>query len=149
MGDELYLWGGFSYFDPFTYQDGFRLSHRNGTWEWAPMPDLPSPAAGAGICAIGEKIYHFGGTDYDHERMLTNSDRHGNHSGLGSRLLVLDVGDLDSGWKSASPLSRHCALVPRRGCRWRPGLRPGWVEWERQPQWTVLHRGGQLALRSC
>ena len=100
VGDELYLWGGFSYFDPFTYQDGFRLSHRNGTWEWAPMPDLPSPAAGAGICAIGEKIYHFGGMDYDHERMLTNSDRHGNHSGLGSRLLVLDVGDLDSGWKA-------------------------------------------------
>ena len=115
VGEELYLWGGFSYFEPYTYRDGFRLSRRNRGWEWAPMPDLPWAAAGAGICAIGSRIYHFGGMDYDHKRMLTNTDRRGNHSGLGSRLLVLDLSDLDSGWKELPPCPGTARWYPATG----------------------------------
>ena len=59
------------------------------------MPDLPWAVAGAGIFAVGSKIYHFGGMDYDHKRMQTNSDRRGKHLGLGSRLLVLDFDNPD------------------------------------------------------
>jgi len=100
VGNRLYLWGGFSYFDPYTYRDGYRLSKERGEWIWESMPDLPWATGGAGICAIDEKIYIFGGMDYNREKMYTNADRNGKIPRLGARLLVFDTRNPNAGWKN-------------------------------------------------
>ena len=114
VSNRLYLWGGFSYFDPYTYKDGFRLFNKQGEWRWESSPDLPWATGGAGICAIGSRIYILGGMDYDHTKMYTNGDRNGKFSRLGARLLVLDTQDMDKGWKELP----SCPGTPR----WYPAV---------------------------
>lgn len=109
LGDCLYVWGGFSYSEPYTYQDGYQLSREEGQWKWAPLPPLPSPAAWAGVCALGTKIYCLGGCDYDATNFYTLTDRAGKISRLGARLIVLDTADLDGGWRELTP----CPGTPR------------------------------------
>lgn len=109
VGDALYVWGGFSYSEPFCYQDGHRLSREGDDWKWKSLPPLPSPAAWAGMCALDSKIYCLGGCDYDEKNFYTLTDRTGKIERLGSRLLVLDTKHLDDGWKALAP----CPGTPR------------------------------------
>jgi hypothetical protein len=104
VGEALYVWGGFSYTEPYTYADGYRLSRKNGDWDWTSMPPLPSPAAWAGVCAIGSNIYALGGTDYDAQRFYTLNNRSGDVQRLGARLLVLDTKKPNAGWKAVASL---------------------------------------------
>ncbi|MFH1738072.1 MAG: hypothetical protein ABIH23_03625 [bacterium] len=107
--NTLYLWGGFSYSEPYTYKDGYRLSHENGEWVWNELPSLPSPSAWAGTCALGSKIFCLGGSDYDRERFYTLTDRTRQVDRLGSRLITLDTENLDAGWRELAP----CPGTPR------------------------------------
>ncbi|MCE5249452.1 hypothetical protein LLG96_04445 [bacterium] len=96
---ELYCWGGFSYDPPFTYDDGFKLSRASGSWKWIPLPSLPYPLASSGICAVGSKIYIFGGADYDAQQFYTHSDRSHGNTRLGAHLLMIDTKNLEDGWQ--------------------------------------------------
>jgi hypothetical protein len=42
VGNSLYVWGGFSYSDPFCYADGWRLERDGESWRWHPLPPLPA-----------------------------------------------------------------------------------------------------------
>lgn len=101
--DQIYVWGGFSYSPPYTYKDGYRLSDKNGQWQWQRMPDLPWPLADGAIAAIGSKIYISGGADYDRKDFYTNAERHGDVKRLGSRLIVFDTENPTAGWKELAP----------------------------------------------
>lgn len=112
VGDALYSWGGFSYSEPYCYQDGYRLARRDGAWTWEPLPALPWPLCAVGVCAIGSRIFVFGGADYDAEAFYTNADRHGRNERLGARLLVFDTANAASGWKRLA----DCPGTPRWVC---------------------------------
>ncbi len=109
INDVLYLWGGFSYSEPFTYQDGYRLSRTKGEWTWETLPPLPSPAAWAGMCALDSKIYCLGGCDYDEKNFFTLTDRTGKIERLGARFIMLDTKELETGWRPLTP----CPGTPR------------------------------------
>ncbi len=109
MEDGIYAWGGFSYSEPYCYRDGYRLSERDGAWTWTPLPALPWAICGAMSCAIGSKIYVFGGADYDREAFYTQTDRHGKEPRLGARLIVLDTRNLEAGWTRLA----ECPGTPR------------------------------------
>ena len=106
----LYLWGGFSYDAPYTYADGYCLSHKDGTWTWAPLPPLPSPTTWAGTCALGTKIFCLGGADYDAQRFYTKQDRSGKVEGLGRRLIAFDTQKPEAGWiaRKSCPGASRC-----------------------------------------
>ncbi len=105
----LYLWGGFSYSEPYTYKDGYRLRHTPDAWLWEPLPPLPSPSSWAGTCAVGAKIFSVGGADYDAKRFYTRTDRTGQVRGLGCRLIVFDTAKPEAGWRPRTP----CPGTPR------------------------------------
>ncbi len=111
VGDSLYFWGGFSYSEPFCYQDGYRLQRNvQGVWTWQPLPDLPWKVTSASLCVLGSKIYLCGGADYDGiTGFFTEHDRSKNQRRLGARLLVLDTRQLGKGWQSLS----ECPGTPR------------------------------------
>lgn len=109
VNDALYCWGGFSYTEPYTYNDGFRLSRRDGQWNWDTVPPLPSPAAWGGGCALGSRVYLLGGADYDSERFYTHADRSGDVRGLGNRLIMFDTDTPEAGWRAMAP----CPGAPR------------------------------------
>lgn len=109
VDEQLYCWGGFSYTGPFCYNDGYRLSKRDGVWTWDPLPSLPSPVGSSGICAIGSTIYVCGGADYDEQHFYTATDRVGTNKRLGARLLAIDTKNLAAGWQSLP----QCPGTPR------------------------------------
>ncbi len=109
VAGSLYLWGGFSYSEPYTYRDGHRLSRVDGEWHWTSLPPLPSPAAWSGMSSIGTRIYAVGGADYDAQRFYTLTDRTGAVKRLGSRLIVFDTKDTDAGWTE----QKECPGTPR------------------------------------
>ena len=99
-GDELFLWGGFSYDAPFTYDDGWKLSRSpQGEWSWTALPSLPWLLNSAGACTIGTRIYVVGGADYDGVTgFFSEADRHGKNPRLGAKLLIFDTAHPESGW---------------------------------------------------
>lgn len=107
--DTLYVWGGFSYSEPYAYADGYRLSRKDGVWIWDTLPPLPSPAAWAGVTAYKNKIYCLGGCDYDAKNFYTLTDRTGKIDRLGARMIILDTADLEYGWREGAP----CPGTPR------------------------------------
>jgi N-acetylneuraminic acid mutarotase len=107
--DALYLWGGFSYDEPYTYTDGYRLTHEGDAWQWSPLPPLPSPTCWTGMAAIGSRIYALGGADYDAQRFYCLQDRTGTVPRLGARMLSFDTDNPAAGWVPASP----CPGTPR------------------------------------
>ncbi|MCC6798434.1 MAG: hypothetical protein IT366_25190 [Candidatus Hydrogenedentes bacterium] len=109
VDNALYVWGGFSYDAPYTYADGYRISRVNQQWAWTRLPDLPSPSAWSGICAVGSRLYSFGGADYDAQRFYTDTDRSGTVARLGARLIVFDTAQPDKGWLVES----ECPGTPR------------------------------------
>src|SRR5687767_1339872 len=110
VDQQLYLWGGFSYTNPFTYADGWKLANDGGTWKWSPLPNLPWKLTSAATAVIGSKIYVFGGADYDGVvGFHTGADREKKLSRLGARLLVIDTQKLDEGWKELP----QCPGTPR------------------------------------
>lgn len=109
VGGSLYVWGGFSYSEPFTYADGFRLFRREGAWSWEPLPPLPSPTCWGGTVVLGTKIYTLGGADYDAQRFYAQTDRTGMVERLGARLIAFDTAAPDQGWTARTP----CPGTPR------------------------------------
>lgn len=105
----LYLWGGFSYDAPYTYADGYKLSHIDGTWAWEALPPLPSPSCWAGTVSMGTKIFALGGADYDAQRFYCLEDRTGTIKRLGARLIVFDTEKPEAGWLEKTP----CPGTPR------------------------------------
>lgn len=116
INNEIYFWGGFSYTEPYTYNEGFKLSHDETTdkWSWTKLPSLPWPICSSGIAVIGSKIYVHGGADYDRKAFYTWTDRHGKNKNLGSHLLVLDINNMAAGWKQLP----DCPGTPR----WMPTM---------------------------
>lgn len=104
VDEAIYLWGGFSYSDPYCYANGFRLSRIANRWKWDTLPALPYPLAAAAIGVIGRDIYLVGGADYDAERFYTETNRAGKVRRLGARLWVLNTRDLGAGWKELPQL---------------------------------------------
>jgi len=109
VGDAVYCWGGFSYSEPYCYADGYRLSKKEGKWAWDTLPALPWPVSGGMCCAIGPRIYVFGGADYNAEGFFTKTDRNGKIPRLGARLMVIDTTDPGRGWKALA----ECPGTPR------------------------------------
>ncbi len=99
VDDSIWVWGGFSYTEPYSYTDGWRLSRNNNQWNWTELPDFPWPVNSTALCTVGTRIYAFGGSDYNAEAFFTETDRHGQRPRLGARLLVLDTENLQSGWR--------------------------------------------------
>jgi len=93
VSDALYVWGGFSYTAPFTYQDGYRLFRSpNGGWNWGKLPELPWKLTSAAMAVAGTKINLSGGADYDGETgFSTEHDREKKIRRLGARLFVFDT----------------------------------------------------------
>jgi N-acetylneuraminic acid mutarotase len=109
VDNALYFWGGFSYSEPYAYQDGWRLSNRTGAWSWDRLPDFPWKVATLATTTIDTKIYAFGGADYNAERFFTETDRSGKIERLGARLLVFDTANSKDGWHELPP----CPGTPR------------------------------------
>jgi hypothetical protein len=134
VGDAIYFWGGFSYSEPYTHKDGYRLSRiaveqppsavdaRSGvpdrqqpraavpqSFAWNPLPPLPWPICGSMCCVIGPKIYVFGGADYNAEAFFTKSDRRGELPRLGARLITFDTEHPEAGWRPFT----ECPGTPR------------------------------------
>ncbi|MFN0056385.1 MAG: hypothetical protein ACKV0T_29925, partial [Planctomycetales bacterium] len=88
VGDWLYCWGGFSYSEPFSYTDGWRLGRGpDDSWGWEPLPPLPWKLTSSALCMVGTRIYAAGGADYDGVKgFYTEHDRAGAIPRLGSRL---------------------------------------------------------------
>jgi N-acetylneuraminic acid mutarotase len=110
VDDGLYLWGGFSYTEPFCYADGWQLERTGGEWRWRGLPPLPWKLTSAAMCAIGTKLYLAGGADYDGVKgFYTENDRAGKNARLGAHLLSLDTAALEAGWKKLP----DCPGTPR------------------------------------
>lgn len=111
INDSICLWGGFSYDEPFTFRDGWKLSRNvSGDWEWQQLPDLPWLLNSASACKIGSRIYVIGGADYDGVRgFYTEADRAGDHKRLGARMLILDMANPAGGWTEGP----ECPGTPR------------------------------------
>jgi len=111
VDEQLYMWGGFSYEEPYTFADGWRLSKSaDDKWAWDALPPLPWKLTGASAAAVGKKIYVFGGGDYDGVNGThTDTDRDKKMPRLGARLLMIDTENLDAGWKELS----ECPGTPR------------------------------------
>lgn len=109
VNNEIYLWGGFSYTEPFTYRDGYKLSREEGDWIWSELPPLIRPGAAGTIVAVNSNIYLLGGMDYDAERYYVDTDRTGQAERYGSRLYRFNTQEPKQGWKEARP----CPGTPR------------------------------------
>ena len=111
VSDSLYVWGGFSYTAPFTYQDGYCLFRQaENKWTWQNLPDLPWKLTSAAMAVAGTKIYLCGGADYDGATgFFTAHDREKKIPRLGALLFVFDTVSPGSGWK---PLP-ECLGTPR------------------------------------
>jgi N-acetylneuraminic acid mutarotase len=109
IGDSLYFWGGFSYSEPYCYDDGYRLTRKGDHWVWDPLPPLPWPTCGGMCCSIGSKIFVCGGADYDAEAFYTQSDRKRGNPRMGARLIVFDTAHPDAGWRRRA----DCPGTPR------------------------------------
>ena len=101
VNNEIYIWGGFSYTPPYTFKDGYKLSHDNtsGRWHWNRLPDLPWGISTGGVCAIGSKVYIFGGGDYDSIKFTWETNVAGTIERFGARLLAFDTAQPEAGWK--------------------------------------------------
>lgn len=106
---KLYCWGGFSYEEPYCYQDGYILKQTEKGWEWTELPDIPWPITAAGICAVGTHIYIHGGAQYDLTKFLTANGPNGDISQLGSRLIRFDTNHPERGWQELA----RCPGTPR------------------------------------
>jgi N-acetylneuraminic acid mutarotase len=110
VNEHLYLMGGFSYEQPFSYDDGWKLSKTDSGWAWSPLPKLPWKLTSAGAAVVGSKIYVVGGADYDGVNGFhTDADRGKSTPRLGARMLVLDTQHLAAGWKELA----QCPGTPR------------------------------------
>lgn len=109
VNNQIYLWGGFNYTEPYSCADGYKLSRRQGQWHWSPLPDLPRRGGAGNVVAVGAKIYLLGGMDYDKKRYNVWSDRHKKIERYGARLYVFDTGHPDDGWKELTA----CPGTPR------------------------------------
>jgi N-acetylneuraminic acid mutarotase len=109
VGNALYFWGGFSYTDPYCYDDGWTLTKQSGVWQWIRLPPFPWRITTTALTSVDTKIYAFGGADYDAAAFYTESDRSGKVQRLGARLLVLDTANLKIGWKELP----ECPGTPR------------------------------------
>ncbi|MGE3317296.1 MAG: Kelch repeat-containing protein [Planctomycetaceae bacterium] len=110
VGSSMYLWGGFSYSEPFCYADGWRLERDGGFWAWHLLPSLPWKLTSSGLCVIGSQIFAVGGADYDGVTgFFTENDRENRNPRLGARLLVFDTADPKAGWQKLP----DCPGTPR------------------------------------
>ena len=109
VNNEIYLWGGFNYTEPYAYTDGYMLSRRDGQWRWSRLPDLPRPGGAGSVVALGAKVYLIGGMDYDAKRYYVWTDRENKIERYGSRLYVFDTNRPDDGWKELAA----CPGTPR------------------------------------
>lgn len=104
----MYVFGGFSHSEPYTFRDGYRLCRKGEKWIWETLPvELPWPVSVAGIAAVGHRIYLLGGADFYPEggsKPDFFSDRSRTGDPVGTSLLVLDTTNLAAGWRRLAPL---------------------------------------------
>ncbi|MEZ6050843.1 MAG: kelch repeat-containing protein [Planctomycetaceae bacterium] len=109
VDDALYVWGGFSYEEPYCYRDGWRFSREGDRWQWSELPPFPWPINSTSLATVGSRIYACGGSDYNAERFFTETDRAGGRERLGARLLMFDTNALSAGWQELEA----CPGTPR------------------------------------
>jgi len=109
VNNEIYLWGGFSYTEPYCYRDGYKLARPGGEWTWSELPPLLRPGSAGTIVAVDSVIYLLGGMDYDAQRYYVANDRHGKTERYGSRLYRFETERPEKGWKEVAP----CPGTPR------------------------------------
>lgn len=103
VDSKLYVWGGFSYTEPVTKIDGYRLWKPGASWVWDALPDLPWPMCYSGVAVIGSKIYVQGGLFYIYSDGFYSEIEHGGPNlDLGAHLLMIDTNELASGWQLLS-----------------------------------------------
>jgi hypothetical protein len=100
----LYAVGGFSYTDPWTYRDGYRLRRRGGEWNWEKLPEeFPWPVCEAGTAVVGSKLYILGEADFFQAAGAEGNDFHSEAgrtgSPVGRALLELDTRHPERGWR--------------------------------------------------
>jgi hypothetical protein len=113
----MYVMGGISYDDPYTYSDTYQLRQRNGKWVWRKLRtcQLPWPLYGASdsTAVIGKKIYMYGVADFFRPPGADGPDFHSeagrDGSPVGRALLMLDTEHLDRGWQRLA----DCPGVPQ------------------------------------
>ena len=85
VADAMYVMGGISYAEPYTYRDTYQLQGRDGTWAWRKLEScqLPWPVYGAAGSAavIGSKIYLLGVADYFRRPVQRMRLPHGSRTG--------------------------------------------------------------------
>ncbi len=112
VDDVLYMWGGFSYTEPYCYEVGYALSRHGDAWTWRELPRLPSRRCSSGVCAIGSRIYAVGGADYNREAFFTETDRTGKIKRLGAEMVVIDTRQLAAGWQRLPELPGTPRWIP-------------------------------------
>ena len=95
------------YSEPFTYQDGYRLSAPRASGHGNVA--APAITCGMGGMRTDSKIYCLGGCDYDEKNFFTLTDRTGKIERLGARFIMLDTKELETGWRPLTP----CPGTPR------------------------------------
>ena len=130
IGNSIIYVGGFSYFpcknttgttysdvlrltllNPKTYKEGFA---ETANFSWDILPSFPYPIQSAGVAAIGEILYVFGGGQYDGFHFCTwrNCDKFTTWTEIdrmGARLYALDTRNKNATWVEKSP----CPGTPR------------------------------------
>lgn len=104
--EHAYVLGGQSYAEPYVYKDVYRVSREDGAWRWQRLPDMLWPTAEFGACTLGGKLYVQGGAFWGVREpgklgtgyWCTQTGR------VGVRFQVLDLADLDAGWKELPSL---------------------------------------------
>ena len=107
VADAMYVMGGISYAEPYTYRDTYQLQGRDGTWAWRKLEScqLPWPVYGAAGSAavIGSKIYLLGVADYFRgpvQRAPTSTRKPDGMAPRSARLCWFWIRkNLESGWK--------------------------------------------------
>jgi hypothetical protein len=101
----FYVTGGFSYEEPLTYRETYRLTQRHGAWVWERLEtcDLPWPICEASAAVIEGRIYLLGGGDFFRPAGAQEADFHceagRDGSPVGRALLALDTANLEAGWQ--------------------------------------------------
>ena len=119
-GEGLVTAGGFSHTECSNQSYLLRRNATAGEFAYSPLPPLPWDLGTGALTAIGSRVFVVGGADCgsppNTERYITWSDRHGRNRGIGKRVLILDLAQLEEGWQRGpdlpgTPRESHALLA--------------------------------------
>lgn len=100
LGDGLLVLGGrkAAKGGPISLRDAWWLRRRDGSFFWTQLPDMNYPRAIPSLGVAGNKVLAFGGGEWERSQGGAFTTRHLTH------YEVLDLDDLDVGWRDMGPL---------------------------------------------